>query len=340
VEAGVSFVVSDDLLVALRDSYGWERAAVAGPMRSSGLPPRAWRLETEQGACVLKRFTPEQRPAGELEADVLVWLGALPSPAYRTPSLVPTEDGAPLAGVGEDAYLVTRFEPGQFRSYTEFSRADWGDLGASLGALHARLRGHPLPGTSARLSARLAERDLERERQTLERTAAAALAREPGRREEAARYFERRRSLLVERGPRVLAEVCLALGEEPIHNDFNQHNYVFRAGAPPLITDWERALLAPAEYEVVRCLSLVPIADPDAARGFVAAYREQAPLRPSGLRFAVDACYVEHAVKHWPVEAWLRDEAWAEPHYHQHFDVVAELAGSRDVLDAFWEGVC
>jgi len=185
-----------------------------------------------------------------------------------------------------------------------------------------------------RLSARLFARDLDAERRTLEAHAEAVALREPS--PVLARYFAERRRLLDERGPRVSGARLLRGGEQPIHNDYNQHNYLFSDGERPLIVDWEKAIAASREFEVVRCLSLVPLTAPALAHAFLDGYRVCEPLDRDALGHAVDLCFVEHALKHWPTQAWLRGEPWAEMHFREHHAVLATLTGGRDTLDRFY----
>jgi hypothetical protein len=86
----------------------------------------------------------------------------------------------------------------------------------------------------------------------------------------------------------------------------------------------------------VRCLSLVPLTRPPAAARFLDGYRAHDSLRPAAVAPAVAVCLVEHAVKRWPTEAWLRGAPWAEPHFREHFDVVRTLTDGRAALERFW----
>ena len=147
-------------------------------------------------------------------------------------------------------------------------------------------------------------------------------------------YFEDRRVLLDAAAPRA-ASLAAGAGEQAIHNDYNQHNYLFRPGAPPLVCDWERAALAPPELEVVRTLSVAAIALPARASRFVEAYRLRRPLSRAGLRFGVAAVLADHATKHWPTEAWLAGEPWATVHFEEHLGIVRTLTAGRGELERF-----
>lgn len=54
--------------------------------------------------------------------------------------------------------------------------------------------------------------------------------------------------------------------QHPIHNDYNQFNYLFTGTLPPLIVDWEASIGAPREYELVRCLNHLPLEAPHLAQ--------------------------------------------------------------------------
>jgi Ser/Thr protein kinase RdoA (MazF antagonist) len=309
---------------------------VVGPLATGPLM-RAFLVRTDRGPVVLKLFSPEERAAGAREAAILAHLGAAPDPRYRVPRLVGDArdlDGGALA-------MATFYEAGEHKRYTAFTSDEWRALGESLGALHTRLRALPAQSPSQstsndlpRLSARVAARDLDSERREIDAQAEAAARREPSARVN--RYFAQRRLLLDERGPRASAAPPAGFSEQPIHNDYNQHNYLFSDGQRPLIVDWEKALLASREFEVVRCLSLVPLTAPVLAHAFLDGYRACEPLDRDLLAHAVDLCFVEHALKHWSTRAWLRGEPWAESHFHEHFDVLAALTDGRHALDRFY----
>jgi len=115
---------------------------------------------------------------------------------------------------------------------------------------------------------------------------------------------------------------------QPIHNDDKQHNYLFDGTLPPAILDWEGAIAAQREYEVVRCLNHLPIVASAHATAFVAGYRERRPLELDGLRWAIDRSLLEHALKSWPLERWLAELRGAE----------SALFGSIEVLHALHSG--
>lgn len=115
-------------------------------------------------------------------------------------------------------------------------------------------------------------------------------------------HFDARRALLDAYGER--AREGVPRQQRPIHNDYNVHNYLFRDDAPRIILDWEASVGAPREYEVVRCLDR-PLVRPNAARRFLNGYMSQRPLERAKIRWAIDATLTMHALKHWPVRAWI-----------------------------------
>lgn len=211
--------------------------------------------------------------------------------------------------------LVTRWEEGSFKPWDRITEEEWAQLGAELAALHARLAEGELPVTVEQPA-----RDLAREQARI----LADRARVED--EEVRRYLDGRLRLLRPYAP--------APGPlQPIHNDFNQYNYLFGPTAPPLVLDWERALRAPREYEVVRCLNHLPLAAPKLAGRFLDGYRRRLPLDPRRLKWAIDAALTEHAVKHWPLERWLSgDPRWLRG----NMEMVHTFLARRAELDEFY----
>jgi Ser/Thr protein kinase RdoA (MazF antagonist) len=243
----------------------------------------------------------------EHEAAILAALGT-PDPRYRVQSLVPTRDGARFVELAGEAALVTAWRDGMKKVYTEIVAAEWHALGSQLAALHARLDelAEPLPRASERVF------DLGAERRAIE---------DHPRRRELAGYFDARLALLDRFGERGAKPP--PGDERAIHNDYNQHNYLFDGELPPIILDWEGAIAALREYEVVRCLNHLPLVAPAHATAFVDGYRGVRPLERDALRWAVDRSLLEHAVKSWPLD---RPSGRA-------------LAGSTEVLHALHDGV-
>ncbi|HUS64242.1 MAG TPA: phosphotransferase [Kofleriaceae bacterium] len=315
------------------DAYGL--APVEAPRVWAG---RVLRVPTATGDLAVKLFPAAEQHRARLEAALLAHLGAVSDPRYRVQTPLATSDGQPLFDGEDGLVLLTRWEPGAYKPYTEISADEWAALGRSLGALHARLdqaAGIALP---ARLSGIIRGRDLDAERATLERHRAAAVAKEPARAEALSHYFDARRLLLDERAERCRAQLP-ADPERPIHNDYNQYNYLFRDAGPPLILDWERAIGAPREYEVVRCLNQLPLVAPELARRFIAGYLEARPLGAAQLVWAVDAALTEHAVKHWPIDAWLAGAPDADARLAATLETVETVAAGRAALDWFFHEI-
>ena len=242
------------------------------------------------------------------------------SAGYRVPSLVLTLDGASCARTADGAVVVMTWREGYKQRYTEITAPEWFALGNELAALHAHL--DDFPGALPRAS----QIDLDAERDAMVASRAHARAKDPARGDVIGRYLDARLALLDARGLRGL---CGPPGAElPIHNDYNQHNYLFDGTLPPVILDWEGAIAATREYEVVRCLNHLPLVAPVHATAFVAGYRERRPLESEGLRWAIDRSLLEHALKSWPLDRWLADLPGAD----------AALAGSMEVLHALSAG--
>jgi Ser/Thr protein kinase RdoA (MazF antagonist) len=243
------------------------------------------------------------------EADLLAILGA-PDPRYRVQQLVLSTQGLRCVEVDGGVAIVTHWHEGTKKPYTEITEPEWRALGTQLAALHERIERFSgyLPRASRSTFDLAAER--------------AALVDHPKRDTPAiARYLDERLALLDrfgERGMRPAAGV-----EKPIHNDYNQHNYLFDGTLPPLVLDWEGAIAALREYEVVRCLNHLPLVAPTHASAFVEGYRSVRTLDRAALRWAVDRSLLEHAVKSWPLERGAADA----------------LAGSMDVVHALHDGV-
>jgi Ser/Thr protein kinase RdoA (MazF antagonist) len=271
------------------------------------------------GERALKVFSREERPRAELEAAILRHLSA-DDARVRVQKFLELFEGEE----GE-LVLATRWEPGTYKSYDRISGEEWRQLGTALAALHVRLDDFVWP--LERLSER--RRDLAAER--------AQIADHRARIDDAGirAYLDQRILLLDERAARCAAN--FPAGEErAIHNDFNQYNYLFEPGRTPLILDWERAILAPREYEVVRTLNQLPLESPELARRFLDGYGAVRALDGVRLRWAVDALLTEQAVKHWPVERWLRGEADGAERLAGNVQMVQTLTAGRAALDGFY----
>jgi Ser/Thr protein kinase RdoA (MazF antagonist) len=268
----------------------------------------------------IKAFGAAEIERAEREAALLAHLNR-ESADYRVPSVVSTLDGAPCARTPDGALVVMKWCDGHRKVYTTITEPEWSALGNELAALHTRL--DDFPGSLLRPT----KIDLDAERDAISASRAGARAKDPARGELIGRYLDARLALLDGYGLRGSRSPPGA--ELPIHNDYNQHNYLFDGKLPPVILDWEGAIAATREYEVVRCLNHLPLVAPTHAAAFVAGYRQRRPLEPEGLRWAIDRSLVEHALKSWPLERWLADLPGAD----------AALFGSIEVLQVLSAGV-
>jgi Ser/Thr protein kinase RdoA (MazF antagonist) len=314
-------------LPALAEAY-----ALEAPTLIANLGDRVLRVATAAGReLAVKVF--EDEAHAELEAALLHHL-APPDARYRVQTVVPTAGGArvfrwPLGqGPAQRAVVVTQWESGVYRPYDEIPERDWHALGVSLAALHTRLDSFeaPLP----RLSARINARDVAEEIVNLSKLSQRVRARDPSR-GDLVRYLDAQRAVLEAHGPR--ARSCPADPERPIHNDYNQFNYLFVELGPPLILDWEGAIGAPREYEVVRCMNHLPILAPPSAAAFLDGYCAVRELAAVALRWAVDAALTEHAMKRWPIERWLAGEPDAERHVAGSAEILATLQRHAPALE-------
>jgi Ser/Thr protein kinase RdoA (MazF antagonist) len=300
-------------MASLAAHYGIEAVVVGAP------DDNVVHVHTPRGDMAVKTFGPGDEARADREAALLAHLAADPLP-YRVPSLIQALDGAPSAKLPEGAVVVMSWCDGVKRPYTEISATEWFALGNELAALHARL------DTFAGVLPPAVEPDLDAERQAMIASRARARAKDPARGQVIARYVDARLALLDARGLR--GSRPLAGAEMPIHNDYNQNNYLFDGHLPPVILDWEGAITAPREYEVVRCLNHLPLVAPAHATAFITGYRERRSLDPDGLRWAVERALLDHALKSWPLDRWLADVPGAD----------AALASSMELFHALTSG--
>ncbi|MBI5517610.1 MAG: phosphotransferase [Deltaproteobacteria bacterium] len=284
------------------------------------------------GARAVKLYSTAERGRARWEARLLRHLEG--GAGYRVQALVATVDGEDVLEHPDGSVLVTRWEDGASRDYTEITRPGWEALGRTLAALHRRLdKGIEAP-EDLRLGPRLRALDPEAERRVLERHLGEARGRNSP---VAVALLEARSALLEAHGARARDRFPTGSDARPGHNDYNQHNYLFPARGGVLILDWERALGVPREYEVVRSLHHLPWAAPARARRFWDAYRAVRSLDPQRLPWALDAALTEHATKHWPVEKWLRGDPGSAERLAALAPVVTALKAHTDTLRRFYE---
>jgi Ser/Thr protein kinase RdoA (MazF antagonist) len=300
--------------------------------RVDGVGTRVLRAATPIGEVAIKVF--EDIATARLESALLAHL-APPDPRARVQRLVFTAHGEPLCTGDFGAAIVTHWEAGVTKPYDEITAVQWHVLGRSLGALHERL--DDFDEMPVRWSQRFAARDMAKERHDVEAARAVVMAKDPSRAPMLSGHLDDQLSLIdrhVERASRMPP-----VDELPIHNDYNQNNYLFDGRDPPLILDWDRAIAAPREFEVVRCLNHLPLVAPVHASAFVEGYLMVRDLNIDVLRWAVDAALIEHALKRWPLERWLRGEPGSDAQLTSVIAMVRTLARGACALDAFFSSV-
>jgi Ser/Thr protein kinase RdoA (MazF antagonist) len=309
------------VIARLAEHYGIEVVALAEAADD------VLHAHTSRGELAVKIFGPGDVDGAAREAALLAHLAAEPV-RYRVPLLVRALDGDLSASHSGGALVVMTWCPGVKRPYTDIGGPEWFALGNQLAALHARL------DTFRDDLPRAARPDLDAEHGAMIASRARARAKDPARGEMIARYVDARLALLDTWGH---AGLRAAPGPElPIHNDYNQHNYLFDGTLPPVILDWEGAIAGTREYEVVRCLNHLPLVAPAHAAAFTAGYREGRPLDPEGLRWAIHRSLLEHALKSWPLERWLADVPGADADLTSSMAMIHALSTETARLGAFF----
>ncbi|WP_414441080.1 aminoglycoside phosphotransferase [Burkholderia sp. 22PA0106] len=316
-------------------SFDAIRAAYAlGP----GEPPRrvgerVWHLPGEGGGFAVKCYAAAHRARAEKEAAVLAHLAAHDDARFRIQRLRCTSSGAPLWSDGSTHAMLTHWQDGRFRTYDTFTPAEWAALGASLAALHGQLDGLRLPAADT-IRTRLEAIDVEAVRRSLHN--ACDQARHRADAEPLYRYADLARRLLDHCHPGSLAAFPADDPQHPIHNDYNQFNYLFTPALPPVILDWEAAIGAPREYELVRCLNHLPLEAPALAEAFVLAYLRVRPVAAERFAWAVDAACLQHAIKLWVVQGWLDEPARFAVHLAGAVTMAGAMVDARGPLVDFF----
>lgn len=294
---------------------------------------RVLRVVGVAGELAIKVFGGEQQARARVEAGLLAHLGAGGGDGHRVQRLVRTLEGRELLALDDRRVLVTRWEDGFHRAYRDIDAAGWAGLGRTLAALHGRLDDAPPLGLASVLD-EVRERELDRDRELLEEHRRRA-ARSPAPGAAVVQRLLDDRAILLRRHA-IRCQRMLPPGEPaPIHNDYNVHNYLFHHEGPPTILDWERAVRAPRELEVMRCLSHLPLVAPSSAWAFVGGYLERRTLDPSRIAWAGDAAIRAHALKHWPVELWLVGEPGAVERLRGMAEIVRALVEGQPRLEVF-----
>jgi Ser/Thr protein kinase RdoA (MazF antagonist) len=249
--------------------------------------------------------------------------------------VIKTAEGANWAEQDGQRILVTRWEPGDYRRYDTYSAAEWVALGRCLASLHLRLDEVTAPlleTLSLRLRRIAADVELARLELRDQRIPTHSGIDRPW----VIRYLAICRDMFTSCYAPALEAFPVEDPEHPIHNDFNQFNYLFGPTLPPLILDWEASIGAPREFEVVRCLNHLPLQDAALARSFLAGYLSIRRLRAERMRWAIDVSCLMHATKHWVLEGWIAGRPGFEERLRGAMEMVSMLARERDGLGDFF----
>ncbi|VWB32794.1 aminoglycoside phosphotransferase [Burkholderia lata] len=314
----------------IRDAYALRRS---GPPRQVG--ERVWHLPTDDGGVAVKLYASEHHARAAKEAAMLAHFEMHGDPRFHVQALKRTAAGASLwTGAHAHAHaMLTRWETGQFRTYDTFSPAEWDALGASLAALHLSLERLHLPQLDT-IRARLAAIDADAVRRSLLDALGRAGSNDGA--ENLRRYVDLALRMLDRYYPGSIDAFPADDPQHPIHNDYNQFNYLFTGTLPPLILDWEASIGAPREYELVRCLNHLPLEAPRLAEAFVLAYRRTRPVDSARIAWAVDAACLQHAVKLWIVQGWLDEPSRFASHLNGAVTMASAMVDARDRLVDFF----
>ncbi|WP_334003489.1 phosphotransferase enzyme family protein [Burkholderia cepacia] len=303
----------------------------SGPPRQ--VSERVWHLPTDDGGVAVKLYAAGHQARAAREAAVLAHFETHGDTRFHVQALKRTAAGAPL-WTGANAHaMLTRWELGQFRTYDTFSPAEWEALGASLAALHLSLERLQLPSLDT-IRARLIAIDADAVRRSL--LDALNHARSNENAANLRRYVDLALRMLDRYYPGSIDAFPADDPQHPIHNDYNQFNYLFTGTLPPLILDWEATIGAPREYELVRCLNHLPLEAPPLAEAFVRAYLRVRPVDPARIAWAVDAACLQHALKLWIVQGWLDDPSRFASHLSGAVTMASAMVDARDRLVDFF----
>ncbi|VWD22375.1 aminoglycoside phosphotransferase [Burkholderia lata] len=313
---------------AIRDAYALDRS---GSPRQVG--ERVWHLPTDDGGVAVKLYAFEHHARAAKEVAVLAHFETQRDTRFHVQALKRTAEGAPLWTGTNSHAMLTRWETGQFRTYDTFSPAEWDALGASLAALHLSLEQLHLPQLDT-IRARLTAIDADAVRRSLLDALDRACSNDGA--ETLRRYVDLALRMLDRYYPGSIDAFPADDPQHPIHNDYNQFNYLFMGTLPPLILDWEASIGAPREYELVRCLNHLPLEAPHLAEAFVLAYRRVRPVDPARIAWAVDAACLQHALKFWVVQGWLDDPSRFASHLSGAVTMASAMVDARDRLVDFF----
>ncbi|WP_233238799.1 phosphotransferase enzyme family protein [Bordetella sp. LUAb4] len=315
--------LSADVLDEIYVAYGLSPGMAT--TRASRVSERVWRFSTAKGGVAVKFYGQDQLVRARKETALVAYLNTQADHRFRVQTLLRTTAGAPLWLGPHARAMVTAWAPGATRTYDTYTLAEWAALGASLASLHLSLDQYPaaMPDT---LLARLAAFDIDEIRRELGQAEKHGLQT----------YVDACLRLIDQHYAGSLAGFPTDDPQRPIHNDYNQFNYLFGETLPPLVLDWEASIGAPREYEVVRCLNHLPLEAPASAAAFVQAYLRWRPLRIERMAWAVDAASLQHALKRWMLQGWLSDPQRYATHLQGAMRMVSMMAGARASLIDFF----
>jgi Ser/Thr protein kinase RdoA (MazF antagonist) len=321
-------------LTALVETIGRAYGLQAlGQAQAVGL--RVWRLPTACGDVAIKLFAADQRAMASKEAGLLAHLATHIDSRFRVQRLLSTMDGETLLATPGNYALLTRWDAGTFKSYDRFSPDEWRALGRSLAALHLSLDDVRQPAVET-LSSRLYAIDVDDERHRIAQDRVRLPANASLDAQSLRDYLDTCLRMIDRYYPGSVEGFPGDDPQHPIHNDYNQFNYLFGDTLPPLILDWEASIGAPREFEVVRCLNHLPLESPSLARIFVQAYMQVRPLHTERMAWAVDTAGLMHALKHWLLRGWLDDPSCFETRLQGALRIAAILADARERLVDFY----
>lgn len=318
------------LVETIGRAYGLQ---VLGQARSVGL--RVCRLPTACGDVAIKLFASKEHAIASKEANLLAHLATQVDSRFRVQHLLSTMDGETLLATPENYALLTRWDAGTFKSYDRFSPDEWRSLGRSLAALHISLDTLQQPAVET-LSSRLHAIDVDDERRRIAQDRARLPTNTSLDAQSLRDYLDTCLRMIDRYYPGSIAGFPGDDPQHPIHNDYNQFNYLFGDSLPPLVLDWEASIGAPREFEVVRCLNHLPLVSPDFANLFIQAYLQVRPLHAERMAWAVDTASLMHALKHWLLHGWLDDPPRFETRLQGALHIAAILADAREQLVDFF----
>ena len=311
----------------------------SGPMQH--VHGRVWRLPTSDGDIAIKCYAPEHHARALKEASVIAHLNdCLNTPCaypFRVQKLIPTRSGELLWSGEQTHVMASRWEDGHLKTFDHFTLTEWEALGTSLAALHLALESLLLPGLET-LHQRLHAINATAVHQNLLADESRILHLPESR--QLQDYLQRCAQLLDTHLPGSLSQFPADDPQLPIHNDYNQFNYLFNGSQMPVILDWEACIGAPREYELVRCMNHLPLIAPEQARAFIHAYLEIHPLHRSRMCWAVDAACVQHALKRWILQHWLETPQAFNAQLQGAMSMTQLLVSARQPLIDFYTRLC